>query len=184
MKKLMNQPEHFVKETMEGIIAAYGDKVRLLNGDYRILLSNYETRPGKVGIVTAGGSGHLPVFLGYVGQGLLDGCTVGNVFASPSAAKMADMIRACDRGNGVLVLFGNYGGDRMNFELACETVDMEDDIRTEMVLVKDDVASAPACEKDRRRGVAGMVYAFKAAGAAAENGGTLEDFEKITPTGL
>ena len=78
MKKLMNQPEHFVKETMEGIIAAYGDKVRLLNGDYRILLSNYETRPGKVGIVTAGGSGHLPVFLGYVGQGLLDGCTVGN----------------------------------------------------------------------------------------------------------
>lgn len=70
MKKLMNQPEHFVKETMEGIIAAYGDKVRLLNGDYRILLSNYETRPGKVGIVTAGGSGHLPVFLGYVGQGL------------------------------------------------------------------------------------------------------------------
>ena len=175
MKKLMNQPEHFVKETMEGIIAAYGDKVRLLNGDYRILLSNYETRPGKVGIVTAGGSGHLPVFLGYVGQGLLDGCTVGNVFASPSAAKMADMIRACDRGNGVLVLFGNYGGDRMNFELACETVDMEDDIRTEMVLVKDDVASAPACEKDRRRGVAGMVYAFKAAGAAAENGGTLEE---------
>ena len=123
MKKLMNQPEHFVKETMEGIIAAYGDKVRLLNGDYRILLSNYETRPGKVGIVTAGGSGHLPVFLGYVGQGLLDGCTVGNVFASPSASKMADMIRACDRGNGVLVLFGNYGGDRMNFELACETVD-------------------------------------------------------------
>lgn len=69
MKKLMNQPEHFVKETMEGIIAAYGDKVRLLNGDYRILLSNYETRPGKVGIVTAGGSGHLPVFLGYVGRG-------------------------------------------------------------------------------------------------------------------
>lgn len=179
MKKLMNQPEHFVKETMEGIIAAYGDKVRLLNGDYRILLSNYETRPGKVGIVTAGGSGHLPVFLGYVGQGLLDGCTVGNVFASPSAAKMADMIRACDRGNGVLVLFGNYGGDRMNFELACETVDMEDDIRTEMVLVKDDVASAPAYEKDRRRGVAGMVYAFKAAGAAAENGKTLEEVAAV-----
>lgn len=174
MKKLMNRPDDFVKETMEGIIAAYGDKVKLLNNDYRILLSNYETRPGKVGIVTAGGSGHLPVFLGYVGQGLLDGCTVGNVFASPSAAKMADMIRACDQGNGVLVLFGNYGGDKMNFELACETVDMEDDIRTEMVLVKDDVASAPKDEKERRRGVAGMVYAFKAAGAAAENGGTLE----------
>ena len=175
MKKLINKPEDFVRETMEGIIAAYGDKVKLLNGDYRILLSNYEAREGKVGIVTAGGSGHLPVFLGYVGQGLLDGCTVGNVFASPAAAKMADMIRACDRGNGVLVLFGNYGGDRMNFELACETVDMEDDIATEMVLVKDDVASAPMSEADRRRGVVGMVYAFKIAGAKAENGGTLAE---------
>lgn len=175
MKKIINKPENFVKETMEGIIAAYGGKVKLHNGDYRILLSAYPAREGKVGIVTAGGSGHLPVFLGYVGQGLLDGCTVGNVFASPSAAKMADTIRACDRGNGVLVLFGNYGGDRMNFELACETVDLEDDISTEMVLVKDDVASAPKEEADRRRGVAGMIYAFKIAGAKAENGGNLQE---------
>lgn len=175
MKKLINKPEDFVKETMEGIIAAYGDKVKLHDGDYRILLSNYPAREGKVGIVTAGGSGHLPVFLGYVGQGLLDGCAVGNVFASPAAAKMAEMIRACDRGNGVLVLFGNYGGDKMNFELACETVDMEDDISTRMVLVKDDVASAPKEEAGRRRGVAGMVYAFKIAGARAENGGSLEE---------
>lgn len=175
MKKLINQPENFVKETMEGIIAAYGDKVKLLDGDYRILLNNYKVREGKVGIVTAGGSGHLPVFLGYVGQGLLDGCTVGNVFASPAASKMAGMIRACDKGNGVLVLLGNYGGDRMNFELACETVDMEDDIRTEMVLVRDDIASAPKEKRDRRRGVAGMVYAFKIAGGKAENGGTLEE---------
>ncbi len=175
MKKLINDPKDFVQETMEGIIAAYGDKLKLLDGDFRILLSNYKVREGKVGIVTAGGSGHLPVFLGYVGQGLLDGCAVGNVFASPAAAKMADMIRACDRGNGVLVLFGNYGGDKMNFELACETVDLEDDIKTKMVLVKDDVASAPKEEAERRRGVAGMVYAFKAAGAKAENGGTLEE---------
>ncbi len=175
MKKIINRPEEFVKDTMEGIIAAYGDKVKLYNGDYRILLSNYPAKEGKVGIVTAGGSGHLPVFLGYVGQGLLDGCTVGNVFASPSAAKMADTIRACDRGNGVLVLFGNYGGDRMNFEMACETVDLEDGISTEIVLVKDDVASAPKEEADRRRGVAGMVYAFKVAGAKAENGGTLKE---------
>ena len=102
MKKIINRPEHFVDETMEGIIAAYGDKVRLLNGDKRILLSNYPAREDKVGIVTAGGSGHLPVFLGYVGSGMLDGCAVGNVFASPSAQKMADMIRACDRGRGVL----------------------------------------------------------------------------------
>ena len=175
MRKIINKPENFVDETMEGIIAAYGDRVKLLNGDRRILLSAYPAREGKVGIVTAGGSGHLPVFLGYVGSGLLDGCAVGNVFASPSAKRMADMIRACDRGSGVLCLYGNYNGDIMNFDMACEEVDMEDDIRTETVLVADDVASAPKEKADRRRGVAGMVYAFKVAGAAADLGLSLEE---------
>mgnify|MGYP003820317779 CR=1 FL=1 len=92
MKKIINQPADFVDETIEGILAAYGDRVKIHNGDKRIYLSNYPARDGKVGIVTGGGSGHLPVFLGYVGKGLLDGCAVGNVFASPSAQKMADMI--------------------------------------------------------------------------------------------
>ena len=174
MRKIINKPENFVDETMDGIIAAYGDKVKLLNGDKRVLLSAYPAREGKVGIVTAGGSGHLPVFLGYVGSGLLDGCAIGNVFASPSAQRMADMIRACDRGNGVLCLYGNYGGDKMNFEMACETVELEDDIVTKTVLVKDDVASAPKEIADRRRGVAGMVYAFKIAGAAADEGRDLD----------
>ena len=110
MRKIINSADTFVQDTMEGIIAAYGDKVKLLNDDFRVLLSNYPTQDGKVGIVTAGGSGHLPVFLGYVGKGLLDGCAVGEVFASPASEKMADMIRACDRGNGVLCLFGLFGG--------------------------------------------------------------------------
>lgn len=174
MKKLMNRAEDFVRETMEGIICAYGDKVKLLNGDERILLSGYPVPDGKVGIVTAGGSGHLPVFLGYVGQGMLDGCAVGNVFASPSAQKMADMIKACDRGNGVLCLYGNYGGDNMNFDMACEMVEM-DDIETRTVRVKDDVASSPAETREKRRGVAGMVYAFKVAGAAAERMMSLDE---------
>lgn len=184
MKKIINRPEHFVDETMEGIIAAYGDKVRLLNGDKRILLSNYPTREDKVGIVTAGGSGHLPVFLGYVGSGMLDGCAVGNVFASPSAQKMADMIRACDRGRGVLCLYGNYGGDKMNFEMACETVDLEDDIVTKTVLVRDDVASSPKEAAQKRRGVAGMVYAFKAAGAAADQGMDLDGVAAVAQKAL
>ncbi len=174
MKKLMNRAEDFVRETMEGIICAYGDKVKLLNGDERILISGYPVPDGKVGIVTAGGSGHLPVFLGYVGQGMLDGCAVGNVFASPSAQKMADMIKACDRGNGVLCLYGNYGGDNMNFDMACEMVEM-DDIETRTVRVKDDVASSPAETREKRRGVAGMVYAFKVAGAAAERMMSLDE---------
>lgn len=175
MRKIINKPENFVDETMEGIIAAYGDRVKLNNGDTRVLLSNYPAREGKVGIVTAGGSGHLPVFLGYVGSGLLDGCAVGNVFASPSAQKMADMIRACDRGSGVLCLYGNYGGDKMNFDMACEEVELEDDIVTKTVLVCDDVASAPKDKADKRRGVAGMVYAFKVAGAAADLGLSLDE---------
>lgn len=179
MKKIINSADTFVRDTMEGIICAYGDKVKLLNDDFQILLSNYPAREGKVGIVTAGGSGHLPVFLGYVGKGLLDGCTVGEVFASPAAAKMADMIRACDRGNGVLCLYGNYNGDIFNFRMACEEVEFED-IRTKSVLVKDDVASSPAEKAEKRRGVAGMVYAFKIAGAAADRMMSLDEVEKVT----
>lgn len=183
MKKLINKPENFVKETMEGIIYAYGDKVKLLDGDERILLTNYTVEKGKVGIVTAGGSGHLPVFLGYVGQGMLDGCAVGNVFASPSAKKMADMIRACDYGSGVLCLYGNYGGDNMNFDMACEMVEM-DDVETKTVRVKDDVASSPSETKEKRRGVAGMVYAFKVAGAAAERMMSLDEVAGVAQKAL
>ncbi len=170
MKKVLNKPENFVDEMLEGIALAYGDKVALLGEDKRVLVSKYPARPDKVGIVTGGGSGHLPVFLGYVGKGLLDGCAVGNVFASPSAQKMAEMIKACDRGSGVLCLYGNYGGDNLNFDLACEMADMEDDIKTRQVRVRDDVASSPKESSDKRRGVAGMVYAFKVAGAAADEG--------------
>ncbi len=183
MKKMMNLSENFVDETMEGIVLAYGDKVGLLDGDHRILISKAPARDGKVGIVTAGGSGHLPVFLGYVGDGMLDGCAIGNVFASPSAKKMEDMIRACDRGNGVLCLYGNYGGDRLNFDMACENVDF-DDIKTRTVLVADDVASSPKGSEDKRRGVAGMVYAFKIAGAAAAQGKTLDEVEAVARKAL
>ena len=184
MKKIINQPADFVDETIEGILAAYGDRVKIHNGDKRIYLSNYPARDGKVGIVTGGGSGHLPVFLGYVGKGLLDGCAVGNVFASPSAQKMADMIAACDRGSGVLCLYGNYGGDNLNFDMACETVDLENDIKTRTVRVSDDVASAPAAATGRRRGVAGMVYAFKIAGAAADMGLNLDAVAAVTQKAL
>jgi len=184
MKKVINQPGNFVDEVMDGIIAAYGDRLHLLDGDRRVVLSSAPARAGKVGIVTGGGSGHLPVFLGYVGKGMLDGCAVGNVFASPSADRMAKTIKACDRGNGVLCLYGNYGGDNMNFNMACETVDLEDDIKTMTVRVKDDVASAPAEAAERRRGVAGMVYAFKVAGAAADEGRPLEAVAAVAQKAL
>ena len=120
MKKIINEPENFVKEMVEGIVAAHSDKIQLLNDDIRVLIRRDNPKKNKVGIVTAGGSGHLPTFLGYVGEGMLDGCAIGNVFASPSSQKMFDMIKACDFGKGVLCLYGNYGGDKMNFNMACE----------------------------------------------------------------
>lgn len=174
MKKIINSPEKFVDETLEGIVAAYPEQVQLSPENSRVLLCKRPAPERKVSVVTAGGSGHLPVFLGYVGTGMLDGCAVGNVFASPSASAMATMIRAVDKGAGVLCLYGNYGGDVMNLNLACEDVEF-DDIQTRIVLVKDDVASSPKETAEKRRGVAGMVLAFKVAGAAADKGLSLDE---------
>lgn len=173
MKKLINAPENFVDEVLDGIVRAYGDRLRLLPGQGRAIVRAEGPKKGRVGIVTGGGSGHLPVFLGYVGQGMLDGCAVGNVFASPSSQTMFDMIKACDGGAGVLCLYGNYGGDNLNFDMACEMAEFED-IKTATVRVADDVASSPKETSDKRRGVAGMVFAFKVAGAAADAGLDLE----------
>ncbi|SDN45043.1 dihydroxyacetone kinase DhaK subunit [Actinomyces ruminicola] len=183
MKKILNTPDTFVRDTMEGIQAAYGDRVGLLDGDPRVLVSRYPAAQGKVGVVTAGGSGHLPLFLGYVGQGMLDGCAVGEVFASPAAEKMADMIRACDRGAGVLCLYGNYNGDVFNFRMACEDVEF-DDIETRQLLGRDDVASSPKERSEKRRGVAGLIYAFKIAGAAAERMLNLDEVTAVTRRAL
>ncbi|WP_347042256.1 dihydroxyacetone kinase subunit DhaK [Brachybacterium nesterenkovii] len=181
--KIINSPDDFVRETMEGIIAAHGDKVRLLDDDFRVLLSNYDAPEGKVGIVTAGGSGHLPLFLGYVGDGMLDGCAVGEVFASPAAEKMTEMIRACDRGAGVLCLYGNYNGDKFNFQMATEEVEF-DDIETLHLLGRDDVASSPAENADKRRGVAGILYGFKIAGAAAAQMKSLQEVHDLAARAL
>lgn len=141
MNKILNVPENFVSETLEGILLASNQKLLSMDKDNRVIVSNYPCKPNKVGIVTAGGSGHLPTFLGYVGKGMLDGCTVGNVFASPSASKMADTIRACDKGSGVLCLYGNYGGDHMNFTMAREEVEF--DGISSMPLFRRDLSKCP-----------------------------------------
>ncbi len=130
--------------------------------------------PGKVGIVTGGGSGHLPLFLGYVGYGLADGVAVGDVFASPSSEQILEATRAVSGGTGILYLYGNYGGDVMNFDLAAELASAEG-IETATVLGADDVASAPAGSEGRRRGVAGIAFLYKVAGARAEEGASLEE---------
>ena len=174
MKKVLNRPEAYVDEMLDGLCAAHPEAFKRLGDDGRVLARADGAVPGKVGIVTGGGSVHLPVFLGYVGDGLLDACAVGNVFAGPRVDDCQAAARAADGGAGVLQLYGNYGGDRMNFDMAQEFLQI-DGLRVESVRVADDVASAPPSEKAKRRGVAGMVFAFKVAGARAAEGGTLAE---------
>jgi dihydroxyacetone kinase len=172
MKKLINDPDDFVEEMLEGLLLAHRDQLRAVDDDPRALVRADAPLSGKVGIVTGGGSGHLPVFLGYVGQGLCTGVAIGNVFSSPSAETMLAATRASSGGAGVLYLYGNYGGDLLNFDLAGDLADAEG-IETRTVLVTDDVASAPPEKSAHRRGIAGMFFAYKCAGAAAERGDDL-----------
>lgn len=178
MKKILNNPVDYVDEMLAGFTAAHPEHYKLAGDTGRVVVRATPGAAGKVGIVTGGGSGHLPVFTGYVGTGLLDACAIGDVFASPSAEQMADAIRAADTGAGVLRLYGNYGGDIMNFDMAGDLVEFED-IRCTTVILADDVASAPKAEAAKRRGVAGMVYAFKIAGAAAEAGLDLDGVTRV-----
>lgn len=177
MRKLINDPDNFVDEVLDGILLAHPDELVAAPGEPRAIV-RAGSPAGRVGIVTGGGSGHLPVFLGYVGIGLCSGVAVGNVFSSPSAEQILAATKASDGGKGVLYLFGNYGGDVMNFGLAADLAEFEG-ISTQTVLVHDDVLSAPAKKADTRRGVAGMVLAYKCAGAAAERGDSLPEVARI-----
>jgi dihydroxyacetone kinase-like protein len=177
MKKLLNDPQAYVEEMLEGLVLAHPQYYER-TGDGRVIKRPDGPIPGKVGVVSGGGSGHLPVFTGYVGKGLLDACAIGEVFSSPSVDQMADAMRAANGGAGVLRLYGNYGGDRMNFDMAGDILDMEE-VTSTTVLLTDDVASAPAAEAEKRRGVAGMVYAYKLAGAAAEAGADLAEVTRV-----
>lgn len=174
MKKLMNAPDAFVDEMLDGLVSAHPSLMR----EGRVIRLAAPARKGKVGIVSGGGSGHLPLFTGYVGKGLIDACAIGDVFAGPSVEACEQAIRAAEGGRGVLRLYGNYGGDRMNFDLAGEMVEI-DDIETTTVLGTDDIASAAPEESSKRRGVAGIVYAYKIAGAKADAGA---DLAEVTAT--
>ena len=134
---------------------------------------------GKVGIATGGGSGHLPVFMGYVGRGLIDGAAIGNVFASPSSDDMLEVTRAISAGRGVLYLYGNYGGDRLNFDLAAELA-ADEGIEVRTILGADDVASAPPERAGTRRGIAGIFFLYKVAGAEAASGASLDEVVAVT----
>jgi len=177
MKKIINEPSNFVEESIEGLVKSHPD-IYAFAPDNKRVITRAKKSSNKVGIVSGGGSGHLPVFTGYVGKGLLDACAVGSVFASPSVDQIASAIRNADNGKGVLCVLGNYGGDVMNFEMACEIVGSEG-IKTKKVIVADDIASASEEEKSKRRGIAGMIFVFKTVGSIAETGASLDDVFKL-----
>lgn len=183
MKKIMNDPYDFVEEMTTGMVAAHADALKMAGGDFRAVVRADAPVKGKVAIATGGGSGHLPVFVGYVGKGLADGAAIGNVFSSPSAGQMLKVTKAVDGGAGVLYLYGRYQGDMMNFDEAAKKAG-EAGIRVESALVTDDVASMPPESWDKRRGIAGLFFAYKIAGAKAQEGANLDEVKAATEKAL
>ena len=164
MKKFINKPENFVEEMLEGIYRAHPEVTHV--GDDLRCFVRAEPVADKVGLVTGGGSGHLPLFLGFVGKNMLDGAGVGGVFQSPSSEQVLNVTRFVNQNAGVLYIYGNYSGDIINFEMAGEIAEIEG-IKTATVVGQDDVASSVIGEEHKRRGVAGIFFIYKIAGGAA-----------------
>jgi phosphoenolpyruvate---glycerone phosphotransferase subunit DhaK len=174
-KKLINDPFDAVDEALEGFVAAHADIVEL--AEPRVVVRRTRGND-KVGLVVGGGSGHEPAFVGYVGAGMADAAACGNVFASPPPNVILGAIHAANHGRGVLMSYGNYAGDVMNFGLAAQLA-MAEGIEVREIQVTDDVASASRDQAAKRRGIAGDIIVFKCAGAAAEQGLSLTEVERI-----
>jgi dihydroxyacetone kinase-like protein len=177
MKKLLNQVEDLVPEALAGMVAAHPDLLRA-NLPNRVLLRRDPTRPGKVAVVSGGGSGHEPLHGGYVGFGMLDAACAGEVFTSPVPDQVLAATVAVDGGAGVLHIVKNYTGDLLNFEMAAELA-LAEGINVESVVIDDDVAVRDSLFTAGRRGVGLTVLAEKIAGAAAERGDDLATVAEI-----
>ena len=177
-KKIINDGANAVDEMLDGILLAHGNILRRAEGSGRAIIAKDGPRDGKVGLMIGGGSGHEPTFVGFVGRGLADAAAIGNVFASPPPDPALESVNEINGGAGVLFMYGNYAGDVMNFDMAAEMAAM-DDIEVRTVLTTDDIASAPLDEIEKRRGVAGNFFIFKAAGAAADEMMTLDEVERV-----
>jgi dihydroxyacetone kinase-like protein len=177
MKKLINNTDDVVKETLEGMAAAHPQLLRV-DVEQRIIVRADAPVSGKVGVISGGGSGHEPMHGGFVGRGMLDAACPGEVFTSPVPDQMLAATKAVDGGAGVLHIVKNYTGDVMNFELAAELAQAEGiDVRS--VVIDDDVAVQDSLYTAGRRGVGGTVLAERITGALAEQGGSLDDVEAI-----
>jgi len=172
MKKFINDPYDVVDEMLEGFLDVHKKYVRKLDAARAVVRADGPV-DGKVGVITGGGSGHKPAFIGFVGQGMLDAVAVGEIFTSPPPLACFEAAKAADGGKGVLFLLGNYAGDVMNFQLAADMAKAAG-IPVEQVISTDDVGSGPKEEAHKRRGVVGAFFGWKVAGAKAAAGGSLE----------
>jgi D-erythrulose 4-kinase len=177
MTYVFNDPAEFKEGVLRGFAAAYPNYVQRVPGASGFVRAGGPLE-GKVSLVIGGGSGHYPSYNGVVGTGFADGAVLGDLFASPSAEQVYRVVRAAHGGAGVVLGFGNYAGDRLNFQVGADRLIAEGtDVR--IVYVTDDVASAPPEEADKRRGIAGTFTVYKIAGAAAENGADLDEVERL-----
>jgi dihydroxyacetone kinase-like protein len=177
MQRFVNDPDLVVEDTVKGFVKAHSDIVRLAENP-RVVVAKDTPIKGKVGIVTGGGSGHEPGFMGYTGKNMLDAVAVGELFSSPTAKSFHDAFREADGGAGVLCLYGNYAGDNMNVKMATKLATKEG-IEVATVVANDDVCSAPFSEREKRRGVAGEIFMWKIGSAKATQGGTLEEVRVV-----
>ena len=175
MTRVLNDPDDFPAQAVAGLASAFPQHLKpVFGGVARATV----TRPGKVALVVGGGSGHYPAFAGWVGQGFADGAVCGNIFSSPSGAQAYSVCKAADRGAGVLIGFGNYAGDVLQFGQAAERLKSEG-IDTRCLLVTDDIASAGPDDLSRRRGIAGDLPTFKVTGAACEAGLGIDEVVEV-----
>lgn len=171
MQGILNNPDNIVDEMLQGFVKAHSDIVETTENP-RVIKAK-DIPAGKVGVVTGGGSGHKPAFVGYVGKNLCDAAAVGEIFSSPTPVAFLDAMKSADQGNGVACLYGNYSGDNMNVKMAVKMAKKQG-ITVKTVIANDDVASAPKDQREKRRGVAGEILMWKAAGAKAAQGADLD----------
>lgn len=178
MRRFINDPDDVVDETVSGFVKAHSDLIRINQENPRVVLSQFIPTEGKVGIVTGGGSGHEPAFIGYAGKNMIDAVAIGELFSSPTAKSFYDAIRAANTGKGVAVLYGNYAGDNMNVGMAKRLAE-KDGIDVMTVVANDDVCSAAPNELAKRRGVAGEIFMWKMGAAKASQGADLSDVQSV-----
>ncbi len=172
MQRILNNPDDIVDEMLKGFLKVHADIAEATDNP-RVVRAR-DIPEGKVGVVTGGGSGHKPAFIGYVGKNMCDAAAVGEICSSPTAAAFLDAFKAADRGKGVACLYGNYSGDNMNVKMAVKMA-KKAGITVKTVVANDDAASAPKEQREKRRGVAGEVLMWKVGAAKAAKGGDLDE---------